>query len=105
MFAKPVVGTFLGVALLASGCQSSNQDRTAVSDPSTQALMCSQCKTTFVKVRRHGKAGQLFGYRTREVMTCPECKTIATGFFNTGKVHSCSICGDSIEVCEAHEAS
>jgi len=95
----------LGLGLAVAGCQSNDKVMTQPDEPSTQALMCSKCETTFVKVRRPGKAGQIVGYRTREVMTCPECKTVATGFFNTGKVHTCPICGDSMKVCDAHEAS
>lgn len=103
MFGKLILGVSLGFGLFAAGCQSDNQ-MTAADEPSTQALMCSKCETTFVKIRRPGKSGKIVGYRTREVMTCPECETVATGFFNTGKIHTCSICGDSMKVCEAHEA-
>jgi protein-arginine kinase activator protein McsA len=103
MFGKLILGASLGLGILAAGCQTNNKAKAVADEPSTQALMCSKCETTFVKVRRPGKSGKIVGYRTREVMTCPGCKTVATGFFNTGKVHTCSICGDSMKACEAHE--
>jgi len=107
-FKSMVLASALGLSgLIAAGCQSSsNGDPHAGMDMSSQAVMCSKCQVTYVKVPASdsgGKPGRMMAYSTRKVMECPDCKSAAANFFATGKLeHTCKTCGDSLSICEAH---
>lgn len=70
------------------------------------ALMCDKCKTTFVVEGTQAKgdrgytaeSGRNFvTYRSREVMTCPDCERAVTHFLRTGQLkHYCAHCGGTM---------
>ena len=90
------------ISLTAAGCQSTG--RSSMADtPSTQAVRCSKCETTWVRVPRDNGQGHIVGYTDRKKMVCPDCKDEVANFFTTGKFqHTCKTCGDSMELCEGH---
>ena len=88
--------------LFVAGCQSGG-DRATAEIASTQAVTCDKCKVTYVRVPAHRGKSRTIGYRSVKRMECPECRTAAENFFSTGKFqHTCKICGDSMEICDAH---
>ena len=100
---KLIAGMTLVGGLVLAGCASSgNGAQAASAGASTQAVTCSKCKVTWVKVPDTAK-GRIVGYTNRKEMTCPDCKDAVANFFATGKFqHTCKTCGDSMELCEAH---
>ncbi|WP_428937543.1 hypothetical protein [Fontivita pretiosa] len=87
--------------LLGGGCQSTGRGD-AAAGPATQAVACTQCQTTWVKVPQTSK-GRIVGYSMAKKMVCPECRSAVENFFATGKLkHTCSICGQSLMTCEVH---
>jgi hypothetical protein len=94
-----IAGLTMG-GLLIGGCAANGAGSAAA--PSTQAVTCSKCQVTWVKVPDTAK-GRVVGYTTRKSMTCPDCKSAVDNFFATGKLqHTCETCGDSMEICERH---
>lgn len=93
-----LLGTGLLATVFAAGCQST----APATSSSSKALTCDKCKVTYVRVPDTAK-GRVVGYTTRKEMECPDCKSAAANFFSTGKFqHTCTTCGDSMSVCEAH---
>ena len=93
----------LAGGLIFAGCAASNGGNSAqAASASTQAITCSKCQTTWVKIPRTEK-GRVVGYTSRNQMVCPDCKDAVASFFDTGKFqHTCKTCGDSMELCEGH---
>ena len=94
-----LVGSLSFVAVLPS-CQ------TTGATAGTDAVMCSKCKTVWVKapVRAGapGKGGHTI-YRDTKTMTCPECESAVVTFFKTGSLkHNCSHCGGAMTHCTKH---
>lgn len=97
------MGLALGAGLLLAGCQSSGAKSAATTEPTTQAVYCPKCETTFVKVPRHGHKGQITSYSRQKRMVCPDCKSAVANFFATGQFqHTCTTCGATLEHCEVH---
>ena len=98
-----VAATF-GTGLFLVGCQSTGAKQEASVSPTTQqAVTCTKCDVTWVKVPVDGGKGRIIGYTSRKTMVCPDCKDAVANFFASGKLqHSCASCGDSIEICKAH---
>ena len=94
----------LGTAgILLGGCHQSGRAPATSEAASAQAITCAKCKVTYVRVPAHRGKSRAIGYRSAKRMDCPECRTAAENFFSTGKFqHRCKICGDSMEICEAH---
>ena len=94
------VAAILGACVLA-GCAMSGNRQTATA-PSTQAVMCSKCQVTWVKVP--AQYGKVTAFTTHKSMVCPDCKSAAQNFFATGKMsHTCKTCGETMELCEGRE--
>ena len=93
----------LGAALFVTGCSTANKESAqSTLTPSTQAVTCSKCQVTWVKVPEMAKS-RIVGYSSRKSMVCPDCKDAVASFFASGKFqHTCKTCGDSMELCEAH---
>ena len=93
-------------ALLLAGCASGGSPGAAgraTAGPSTQAVACSKCKVTYVKVPTNDAKGRFVGYTNRQTMECPGCKTAVENFFQTGKLqHACTHCEGTMEVCNSH---
>ena len=75
------------------------------SGSSGPAVMCSKCKTVWVKtpmtVGAPGKGYTV--YRDQKTMACPDCESAVATFFKTGSLkHHCAHCGDTMAHCEAH---
>lgn len=105
MFRISILSTAFTAAaalLLAAGCQA-NKPATASEEMAKDAVMCSKCETTWVKVPVTQK-GRVVAYSSRKSMTCPDCKSMAENFFTTGKLqHTCPTCGpDALDVCRMH---
>jgi hypothetical protein len=96
----------LGVSavLALTGCTSMGGGaQPAAAAPTTQAVRCSKCQVTYIQVPTNDAKGRFYGYKTRESMECPDCKTAVQTFFETGKLeHSCKYCNGTMEVCEGH---
>jgi hypothetical protein len=101
-----LTGLGLSAVLALTGCAStgdSGPKTTSAAVPSTQAVACSKCQVTYVKVPANDPKGRFYGYSTRKEMECPGCKTAAQAFFETGKLeHQCTHCSGTMEVCEGH---
>jgi hypothetical protein len=90
-----------GMVLVAGGCRSTGRGE-AGGGPATQAVACTQCQTTWVKVPQTSK-GRIVGYSVAKKMVCPECRSAVENFFATGKLkHTCSLCASSLMTCDAH---
>jgi len=101
------LGSLGSLGLLTGGCRSdgARDDKPMMSAaaPSTQAVMCSKCQTTWVKVPVADQKGRIVAYSKKQAMVCPDCRDAVQSFFATGKLqHTCKTCGDSMEICEAH---
>jgi hypothetical protein len=60
---------------------------------------------TWVQVPDANSKGHIVGYHSVKKDVCPDCMDAVTSFINTGKLeHTCKTCGDSMTVCEVHEA-
>lgn len=101
-----LLGFGMIAALTLAGCTATGEagaKPTASAVPSTQAVVCSKCQVTYVKVPTNDSKGRFYGYTTRKDMECPGCKTAAQTFFETGKLeHQCTHCSGTMEVCEGH---
>ncbi len=79
---------------------------TSASTDAEQAVTCPKCETTWVKEQQLvGSPGRSNTYvvRSRQKMTCPDCKSAAANFFATGKLqHACPSCGTDMKACEKH---
>jgi hypothetical protein len=92
----------LGAGLILSGCTANGGAQAPTATASTQAVSCSKCEVTWVKVPDTAK-GRVVGYTNRKSMVCPDCKDAVANFFATGNFqHTCKTCGDSMSLCEAH---
>jgi hypothetical protein len=97
-----LAGLVIGVTV-AAGCQGMAKNSSAVDAPSTQAVACSKCKVTYVRVPATGPRARTVRYTTEKRMECPDCRSAAENFFATGKLqHTCKHCGDTLEICESH---
>jgi hypothetical protein len=98
-----VAASLLAGGLVLTGCASNGGGNTAqAATASTQAVTCSKCQTTWVKIPNREK-GRIVSYSTRKQMVCPDCKDAVASFFDSGKFqHTCKTCGDSMELCEGH---
>jgi hypothetical protein len=90
----------LGLATLLPSCQ------TTGASAGTDAVMCSKCKTVWVKTPVQGgppgKGGYTV-YRDTKTMTCPDCESAVVTFFKTGSLkHSCAHCGSTLTHCTTH---
>jgi hypothetical protein len=102
-----MMGFGMSTVLALAGCASTGNGKAetaaAAALPSTQAVACSKCEVTYVKVPTNDAKGRFIGYSTRKNMECPDCKTAVQTFFETGKLeHSCAHCQGTMEVCESH---
>jgi hypothetical protein len=95
-----LTGLTLGAGVVLSGCTANSTP--AVAQASTQAITCSKCQVTWVKVPDMAK-GRVVGYTSRKSHTCPDCKDAVANFFATGKFErTCRTCGDAMELCQGH---
>ena len=101
-----LMGFGVTAVLALAGCASTGDagaKSAAAAVPSTQAVVCSKCQVTYVKVPSNDTKGRFYGYTTRKDMECPGCKTAVQTFFETGKLeHTCTHCNGTMEVCEGH---
>jgi hypothetical protein len=72
----------------------------------TDAVMCSKCKTVWVKTPVQAGAPGRGGYtiyRDSKTMTCPDCESAVVTFFKTGSLkHHCAHCGNTLTHCTKH---
>lgn len=99
-----VKASLLGVvalsALALAGCQTTPHTAGPVS---SKAVKCNKCEITYVSVPETGSKNRVIGYKNSAKMECPECRTAAQNFFDTGKlVHTCTSCAGTMETCEGH---
>ncbi len=86
-------------ALAMFGCQSKEPSQAASAE--STAIKCDKCKTVWVSTPQ--QQGKFISISTTKSMQCPECKTAAANFFETGKLaHACSACGGQIDKCDVH---
>jgi hypothetical protein len=51
-----------------------------------------------------GKSYVITGYSWAKRDVCPDCMDAVQSFLNKGKFqHTCKTCGDTMEICKAHE--
>lgn len=96
--------TVVGVLALI-GCEADQISSNSNANEHPTAAYCDKCKAMWVRVPEHKwrKGGQGIVYRSRKVMTCPDCESMVSNFFKTGKLeHTCKTCGGTIEPCESH---
>ena len=99
------MGLGMSSAVVLAGCASTgaNAGPAAAAGPSTQAVSCTKCQATYVKVPGSDPKGHFLGYTSRTRMECPDCKTAAQNFFATGQLrHACTHCDGTMEVCDSH---
>ena len=97
-----LAAAMIGTGLFAIGCQSTGASTASAAAPD-KALTCTKCEVTWVKVPTDGGKGRVVGYTSKKTMVCPDCKDAVSNFFATGKFqHTCTTCGDSMEMCETH---
>ena len=95
-----LAGLTLGAGAVLSGCTSNGTSTGTAA--STQAITCSKCQVTWIKVPDTVK-GRVVGYTNRKSHSCPDCKDAVANFFATGKFeHTCKTCGDAMELCQGH---
>jgi hypothetical protein len=106
MLTKALIAATVGLlgfgSLALTGCQSTGSNRDVSGE--TAAVMCDKCKTTWVRTpQRQGT--KVTTYKSRQVMTCPDCKSAVANFFSTGKLESykCISCGGELQTCEVQQ--
>lgn len=104
-FSKVVLaGLTLGTGMLLAGCAADNKAPQSTLVASTQGVTCTKCQVTWVKVPTDAGKGRIVGYTSRKQDVCPDCMDAVQSFLNNGKFqHTCRTCGDSMEICQAHE--
>ena len=103
MFSKRLKLAGLGLlaltALTMVGCQSKESSQAVSAE--TKAAKCDKCQTVWVSTPQ--QQGKFVTISTTKSMKCPECKSAAANFFETGKfAHACTACGGQIEKCDVH---
>ena len=101
-----LVGLTVGAGLFATGCASAPAPAQSSLDAPRQAITCTKCQVTWVNLPTGagGGQGRYTAYTWSKKDVCPDCMDAVTSFFNAGKFqHTCKTCGDTMEVCEAHE--
>ena len=100
---KSLAALTLGASMLLAGCQANNKPAQSELVAGEQGVMCSKCKTTWVKSPVVSDKGRVIAYTNKKSHVCPDCRAAVTNFFATGEFkHTCKTCGDSMEICEAH---
>ena len=101
-------GLVAGAGLFATGCASTPPQSSL--EPSAQGITCTKCQVTWVKIPVAAGGGQAryagyTGYRWSKQDVCPDCMDAVTSFFENGKFqHTCKTCGDTMVICQRHEA-
>ena len=95
---KSAVLSLVPFAIL--GCQSSGSPSGAAVRSPDPAVVCEQCKTTWIKTAVRNDKGHPvpFAYTSKKATVCPECKAAAAGYFATGETPTCKTCGGSIQI-------
>lgn len=94
----------LGVALLLIEGAGANAADQAPAQPSPQAVTCTMCQVTWVKMPDRNQKGRVVGYHWGK-KECADCMDAITSFINTGKFQrTCKACGGEMVMCEAREA-
>ena len=104
-FAKTMFATTAVVAtLFAAGFQSAGAaEPAATTQPTPQAMTCSKCQVTWVKIPMDYGKGRVVTFTNKKSMECDDCKAAVENFFTTGEFkHTCKTCGDSLEICDSH---
>lgn len=99
-----LLSTMVGVLAL-TGCHTNQAASDADSSEGEKAAYCDKCKAVWVQASEHKwrKGGPRIVYRSKKVMTCPDCASAVENLFKTGKLeHTCQSCGGTIEMCESH---
>jgi hypothetical protein len=70
---------------------------------SDKGVMCSKCKTTWIKVPETNGKGRVVAMTDQKTHMCPDCMDAVTAYFNTGKLEaSCKTCGaDAMSICDS----
>src|SRR5688572_2763505 len=102
---------FVGVGLLAAGCESmgggkgdSSSSTSMASGDEKQPVHCAKCNVTWVKSPVTNDKGRVIAYTTKRSHECPDCRNAVSNFFSGGALqHTCATCGDNaLEKCSAH---
>jgi hypothetical protein len=100
-----LLGLSIGTGLLLMGSTVASAAEHPTTDPSPQAMTCTMCQVTWVKVPDRNQKGHIIGYKWGKKDTCPDCLDAFTNFINTGKFErTCKACGGEMVMCDAHEA-
>ena len=72
-------------------------------EPVDPAVVCDQCKTTWVRTQATNPKGHPapFQYTWKKMQVCDDCDKAAKGHFATGALPTCKTCGGSLQVVEA----
>ena len=98
-----LIGLGMAGALALTGCANGGNPPSASAQTSANAVKCSKCEVTYVKVPVKNEKNRVIGYTSKQQMECADCKSAAENFFATGKLeHTCTHCQGSMEVCEGH---
>jgi hypothetical protein len=103
MFKIISVALLSALLLAAAGCQSKGDTpRAAALRSPDSAVMCDECKTTWVRTQKLSDKGIPipFQYTSRRATVCPECAEAAQGYFAGGALAACKTCGGSMHVVE-----
>src|SRR4051812_9354937 len=103
MFTKTSIIALAFGALLVAGCQSNAPAPASANRSPSPAIVCDQCKTTWVQTPVLNEKGRPvpFAYTTKQATVCPECAQAAKGYFATGKFEPCKTCGGSRQLAPA----
>jgi hypothetical protein len=86
---------------LSCASNSPPQSSLAASD---DAVVCTRCQAVWVREPSYGHRGRLLRYQWALRDTCPDCKDAVASFFATGRFqHTCKTCGDTLQICKAHQ--
>lgn len=87
-------------SLALTGCHSAGAAEDAGGE--TAAIMCDKCQTTWVRTSQR-QGTKVATYKSRQAMTCPDCKSAVANLFTTGTLqHTCTSCGGTLRHCEVH---
>jgi len=94
--------SLLAASTLFIGCQQSSRTEPAAMGTMTTGpvVMCDTCKTTWVRSQKLDDKGHPipFAYTVKGAHVCDECEKAAAGYYATGKLDACKMCGDKLQI-------
>lgn len=96
---RRLLAAFL-IALATAACRSPGSEESELGD--SDVVTCTRCRTVWVSASDISYTYPGPSPDAEPIHQCPDCSYAVENYFATGKwAHSCKICGEGLQRCEA----